>query len=227
MTSHRVQIYPADATAAHYAILGLHGRNADGLAFMPFVRQMEFSDARWVLPSALYPSGTHDSVRWWYEHENDNIREIRQSREMIEEIIGSQIEEGIAAENIFLVGFSQGGVIAIDVALRYEQRLGGVVLLSGYIAHPDLLLKERHDANRRIPVFVAHGIRDEVLPIESGRANESILRKMHYDVEYHEYDTSHRISSAEMKDIRAFLHRHMYGIDLEDPRSRDEHIVPF
>ena len=44
---------------------------------------------------------------------------------------------------------------------------------------------------------------------------------------YREYDTQHRVSSGETRDIRAFLHRHMYGTFMDDPRSTDDHVVVF
>ena len=60
-----------------------------------------------------------------------------------------------------------------------------------------------------------------------GRENNRVLTELGYDVDYNEYDTAHRVSSQETRDIRAFLHRHMYGIELDDPRKQDEHVVTF
>jgi phospholipase/carboxylesterase len=95
------------------------------------------------------------------------------------------------------------------------------------VLRPEHLREERHAANDRIPIFLAHGVRDTILSIEVGRENNLALLDLGYDVEYHEYDTAHRVSSEETRDIRAFLHRHMYGIAMDDPRRQDEHVVAF
>jgi phospholipase/carboxylesterase len=96
-------------------------------------------------------------------------------------------------------------VMAIDTVLRFPLALGGIMALSGYIAHPDLLSIERHVANANVPIFLAHGLRDPVLPIKYGRENHRLLTMMGYAVEYHEYDTVHRINREETRDIQTFL----------------------
>lgn len=219
--------FPDDLDRADYAMLGLHGRNANKHAFFPFVRQMGFLHTRWVLPSATYSEADAPDVHWWYDNEARDPVELQQSRDLISDLIAMQIDDGVTPENIFLVGFSQGAVMAIDTVLRYPVRLGGIVALSGYVVHPDRLEAERHEANLRIPIFLAHGTRDRILSIDVGRESNRILTGLDYDVEYHEYDTAHRVSSDETRDIRAFLHRHMYGLLPDDPRKQNEHVVAF
>jgi phospholipase/carboxylesterase len=219
--------FPDELDRADYSMIGLHGRNADKYAFFPFVRQMGFLHTRWVLPSATYFDESIPDVRWWYDNTLRDPVEVQQSRDLISDLISGQLDDGVSAENIFLVGFSQGAVMSLDTALRYPVRLGGIVALSGYILDPERLREEQHPANRQIPIYVAHGKRDHILGIEVGRENRRVLADLGYDVEYHEYDTAHRISSDETRDIRAFLHRHMYGMRLDDPRKQNEHIVAF
>lgn len=219
--------FPDGLDHADYAMIGLHGRNANKYAFFPFVRQMGFLHTRWVLPSATYSDDSIPDVRWWYDNTLRVPAEIQQSRDLISDLISVQLDDGVAPENIFLVGFSQGAVMSIDTALRYPVRLGGIVSLSGYVLDPERLREEQHPANRRIPIYLAHGMRDQILDIEIGRENHRVLTDLGYDVEYHEYDTAHRVSSDETRDIRAFLHRHMYGMRPDDPRKQDEHVVAF
>jgi phospholipase/carboxylesterase len=219
--------YPEDLDRADYAMLGLHGRNANKFAFFPFVRQMGFLHTRWVLPSATFARDGAEDTRWWFDNAARPRTEITASRELVSELIDAQIDDGISPENIFLVGFSQGAVMAVETGLRYPLRLGGIVALSGYVTHPELLAAERHDANLKLPIFLAHGTRDTVLDIEVGRENHRVLTDLGYAVEYHEYDTQHRVSSQETRDIRAFLHRHMYGMYMDDPRKKDDHVVVF
>ncbi|MBE0646011.1 MAG: hypothetical protein IH600_18155 [Bacteroidetes bacterium] len=219
--------FPEELDRADYAMIGLHGRNANKYAFFPFVRQMGFLHTRWVLPSATFFDDAAPDVHWWYDNELRDPAEVQESRDLISDLISTQLDDGIAPENIFLVGFSQGAVMSLDTALRYPVRLGGIVALSGYVLDPGRLRQEIHPSNRRIPIFLAHGTRDQILDIEVGRENHRVLSALDLAVEYHEYDTAHRVSSDETRDIRAFLHRHMYGLMPDDPRTVDEHIVAF
>ncbi len=219
--------YPEQLDRADYVMIGLHGRNANKYAFFPFVRQMGFLHTRWVLPSGTYVSAQSPDTHWWFDNTSKNADEIAVSRELISALIDEHIGTGIPPENIFLAGFSQGAVMAIDTALRFPKRLGGVVALSGYVVHPDALEREAHRSNRNLPLFVAHGERDTILAIDVGRENNRVLTALGYNVEYREYDTAHRVSSSETKDIRAFLHRHMYGMFMDDPRRTDDHVVVF
>jgi phospholipase/carboxylesterase len=219
--------YPEELDRADYAMIGLHGRNANKYAFFPFVRQMGFLHTRWVLPSATFSDPAAPDIHWWYDNERRDPAEVRQSRDEISDLISAQLDDGVAPENVFLVGFSQGAAMSIDTALRYPVRLGGIVALSGYVLDPARLDAERHAANERIPIFLAHGTRDRILGIEVGRENHRVLAGLGYVIEYREYDTAHRVSSEETRDIRAFLHRHMYGMLPDDPRNVDAHVVVF
>lgn len=220
-------IFPEDEQSPEFTMLGLHGRNANKYAFFPFVRQMGFLHTQWILPSATYATEQSEDIRHWFNHISHDKDEVAYSRRLITDIIDNTIRFGVLPENIFLVGFSQGCTMSIDTALRYPERLGGIVALSGYVVHPEMLEKERSAANQSIPIFWGHGEEDDIIDVKRGRENAGILANMGYNVEYHEYPTTHRIASEEVKDIRAFLHRHMYGMTQEESQRHSKPVIPF
>ena len=222
-----VTLFPDELDRHDFSIIGLHGRDADKHAFFPFVRQMGFLHTRWILPSAPFGPANSPGTRRWFDKETDNREQMESSRALVHQLIDAEIQAGVAPENVFLVGFSQGAVMALYAGLRYSRRLGGLVALSGYLALPTVLADEAHAANRRTPVFLSHGRRDETLTVDHGRDAVAHLQSLGYAVEYHEDDSAHRINSRTLRHIRAFLHRHMYGLPLDDPRMLDEHIAPF
>ena len=222
-----LELFPAQLDHTECIMIGLHGRNANKFAFFPFVRQMGFLHTQWILPSAPFADPQAPETRWWFERETHRIEQIQASKDRIARLIDAVVMFGVPAESVFLVGFSQGAVMALETALKYPTRLGGVVALSGYLAAPERLAIERHKANARLPVFLSHGTQDETLPVDFGRQTEAALLSHGYSVEYHEYPNGHRISSSGVRDIRAFLHRHMYGLPIDDPRLNDQHIVAF
>jgi phospholipase/carboxylesterase len=219
--------YPGHLDRAEFLVFGLHGRGANHHAFLPFARQMHLPHTRWILPSGPIATGSPDANAWFDGLQPDEVQ-VEASRAAVSALMERTIEmDGIPEENVCIVGFSQGAAMAVETALRHPRRLGGVVSLSGFIIAPEGLASRRTPANQRLPVFLAHGVHDTVLPIDVGRENRSVLEGLGYAVEYREYDTRHRVSAAEARDIRAFLHRHMFGMEPDDPRRIDEHVAPF
>ncbi len=106
-----------------------------------------------------------------------------------------------------LSGFSQGAVLSLDAGLRCPRRLAGVAALSGYLFEPEALPAELAPTQQQLPVFLAHGTFDDVVPIAGSRQAAQALREAGLPVELHEYAMAHQITSEELADLRAFLSR--------------------
>ncbi len=219
--------FPEPCDPVDAVLIGLHGRDANKHAFFPLVRQLSFLRTQWVLPSAPFLSGPSPDVHRWFSPSDSRDVERLHSRGELFAVIDAQLARGVKAENVFLVGFSQGAVMSLDAGLRYPRRLGGIVALSGYLADPISLRDEGHPANARIPIFVGHGKSDDVVPYSTGEDTAEALWEMGYSVEFRGYDAAHRISSEEVKDIRAFLHRHLFGLSAEAADEAARFVVPF
>jgi phospholipase/carboxylesterase len=113
----------------------------------------------------------------------------------------------VPAERIVLAGFSQGGAMALFTALRWPERLGGVVALSCYLPLGAALAAEAHPANAAVPVFMAHGTMDPIVPAALGEGTRDLLRSRGYDVEWHEYPMPHSVCAPEVGDLRSWLLR--------------------
>ncbi len=109
------------------------------------------------------------------------------------------------AERIVLAGFSQGCALALGAGLRYPQRLAGVAGLSGYLPLADTTAAERHTANASVPIFLAHGTRDAVVPHGRGAASRDALAALGYRPEWHDYPMEHSVSREEMVDLERWL----------------------
>jgi len=106
---------------------------------------------------------------------------------------------------LVLAGFSQGGAIAFQTALRHPERIAGIMALSTYLPLAGTVEAEKHVANRGLPIFMAHGNADPMIPI--GRAQESrkMLEALGYPVEWREYPMPHSVHPQEIADISAWL----------------------
>ncbi len=206
--------FPADA-----CVIWMHGLGADGNDFVPIIPELDLPrthTVRFMFPNAPTMSVTINGgyvMRAWYDivgADLDNRADeagVRRSQMQINQIIADQRAKGIAANRIVLAGFSQGGVIALQTALRHSETLGGVLALSTYLACRDSLGIEGALANKSTPIFYAHGSVDPVIPIALAKRSKAELENYGYLVEWHEYGMPHSVCAEEVGDIAAFLKR--------------------
>ena len=210
-----LQTQPSPTTA----IIWLHGLGADGYDFVPVVRELEAlgaPGARYVFPHAATMPVTINGgavMRAWYDIvgadliRREDEKGIRASQLQVEALIAREVERGIARRRIVIAGFSQGGAIALQVALRQAEPLAGVVALSCYLPLADRLMAERADASTSVPIFMAHGTSDPIVPLARAVASRDALKAAGHQVEWHQYPMPHSVSEPEIRDIATFLKR--------------------
>lgn len=202
------------------AVIWLHGLGADGHDFEPIVDEFDFDQLpalRFVFPHAPMRAVTINGgmvMRAWYDIVSPDFspgREeaigVRESARQVEALIARENERGIPDSRIVLAGFSQGGVIALHAGLRHGQRLAGILALSCYLPMADTLAAEAHAANRDVPIFMAHGQNDGVIPHDFGKRSCKLLKAEKYAVDWHTYATEHSVCMEELRDIEAWLHQ--------------------
>jgi phospholipase/carboxylesterase len=150
-------------------------------------------------------------MRAWYDIRDDGgtRREdpagVRASQKSIEALIEREKVRGVPARSIVLAGFSQGGAMALHTALRYGERLAGIMALSCSLPLADTLGAEASPANRDVPIFMAHGTHDPMIPMARAMRAREILSGLGYRLEWHEYPMPHSVCLEEVRDISAWL----------------------
>jgi phospholipase/carboxylesterase len=103
------------------------------------------------------------------------------------------------------MGFSQGCAMTLLTGLRYPERLAGLACLSGYLPLAGQTGQERTDANALVPIFMAHGMLDPVVPLLRATASRDALAALGYAVEWHAYPMPHSVSPQEVQDLNTWL----------------------
>jgi phospholipase/carboxylesterase len=211
-----VELGPEQATAS---VIWLHGLGASGHDFEPLVPELglpESAAVRFVFPHAPPQPVTINGglvMPAWYDivspdfTRQEDAAGIRRSQQHLERLIAREQERGVPASRIVLAGFSQGGAIALHTGLRCSQRLAGILALSAYLPLADTLNSEASPANRDVPIFMAHGLYDPIVPIELAQASCEYLRQAGYDPEWHAYAMEHTVCAEEIRDIGQWLRR--------------------
>lgn len=200
-----------------YSIIWLHGLGADGHDFEGISQELHLSaggNIHFIFPNAPIQPVTVNGgmkMRAWYdilkmsvEGHADNAG-IYQSTKLVEQIIEQEISKGIPSANIIVAGFSQGGVIALHLGLRYAYKLGGIIALSACLPTIEQLETEASTVNKTTPIFMGHGILDSVVAIESGKAVFDTLHAMEYNIIWHDYLMEHSVCIEELEHLSAFI----------------------
>lgn len=207
---------PPAGTEVRASVIWLHGLGASGHDFEPLIPELGLLErgVRFVLPHApeqpVTINGGHVMPAWY------DIREpridaapdadgIHRSVDYLQRLAAAEGEQGVPAGAVVLAGFSQGGVIALHAGLTHPEPLAGILALSTYLALPEAPGAEMPPVNRGLPVFLAHGTADPVVPFALAEAARERLTGLGCEVEFHAYSIPHTVSLDEVADIRAWL----------------------
>lgn len=106
---------------------------------------------------------------------------------------------------VYLLGFSQGAMMSLSVALSFPGTAAAVAAMSGRLMPQTVQQIQDKDALIGLPIFVAHGTHDSVLPISHGRETRAALSELPVDLTYREYTMGHEISAESLEDITEWL----------------------
>jgi len=201
------------------SVIVLHGLGADGNDFVPFAKELDLRSVgpvRFVFPHAPTMPVTINGgyvMRAWYDIlgmdlvQREDEAGLRNSLAAVNALIELEIARGVAPGRIVLAGFSQGCAMTLMTGLRHAERLAGLVCMSGYLPLATRAEAERHDSNRDLPIFMAHGTLDPMIDIARARSSRDALVRLGHPVEWHEYPMPHSVCAEEIADLQGWLRR--------------------
>lgn len=208
-----IEIEPS--VPATSTVIWLHGLGADGHDFEAIVPELNLpsgSGIRFIFPHApIRPITINDGaeMRAWYDFiphsETAGAEDIAESSAQLGEFIEHEISRGIPSEAILLAGFSQGGVIALHTGTRYPKRLAGILAISTYLYDAAGTEAEMSDANLALPILMAHGTYDPMIPIMRAATSRENLIRLGYDMRWFDYPMEHQVCLEEVEEIARFF----------------------
>lgn len=217
MSDRPIEIETSDKPTA--AVIWLHGLGADGNDFVPIVPELKLPGEpglRFIFPNAPHQPVTCNGgyvMRSWYDiysldgFDREDKTGLTESQQSVESLIQNEIDRGIKPDRIILMGFSQGGAVVLHTGLRHSQRLAGIGALSTYLPLRDDATDEKHEANKDVPIFMAHGLYDTVVRYEHGESSSQLLQQLGYAVDWNSYPMEHSLCAEEIIDISAWITR--------------------
>lgn len=208
-----IEIEPTQAATA--SVIWMHGLGADGNDFRDVIPALNLPSSlaiRFIFPNAPKLPVTVNNgfvMPAWYDilamdiDRKIDTEQLLTSANLVDEFISQEIERGIASERIIIAGFSQGGAVAYQLALSHSKPLGGLLALSTYFATKDTI--DLNTANKNLPIFIAHGSYDGVVPPLLGEQAHNLLQEKQYTTEYKTYPMEHSLCLEQITDISAWL----------------------
>ncbi len=211
-----IEINPsADPVAA---IIWLHGLGADGHDLAAIVSELRLPASlpvRHVLPHAPRRAVTINGgmvMRAWFDIYDFDLTadsvdpdQFLESADLLEALIANERQSGMASQRIVLAGFSQGGAIVLHSGLLHPEPLAGILALSMHLPSLPRLAPTLSPANRQVPIMIAHGQADQVIPLVKAIETRQALTGLGYAVDWHEYPIPHTLCAEEIDDIRVWL----------------------
>jgi phospholipase/carboxylesterase len=202
---HRV-FFPSTARERYPAIIAIHGRGTNENDLVPLVLSLSLPNVLLVSPRAPFPYPYGGFA--WYDLAHEGIPEpntFSTSIDMLRKFVG-EVKQGypVDSERLFLLGFSQGTVMAYATALLDPTSFLGVAALSGYIPHRSGLQLNLTNLNG-FPVFISHGSDDSIIPTRFGRESAELLKRAGATVTYREYPMGHEVTEDTMRDLSEWL----------------------
>jgi len=198
-------------------VIVLHGLGADGTDFLPMADELKLGavgPVRFVFPRAPVRPVTINggyAMRAWYDIlgadivQREDAAGLRESMQLVRQVIEREVGRGMPARRIVLAGFSQGCAVTLGAGLRHPERLAGLAGLSGYVPLAETTAAERDAANRDTPVFLAHGRSDGIVPLARGIAGRDLLQALGQPVEWHDYPMEHSVCIEEVQALNGWL----------------------
>ncbi len=210
MTLHHLVREPKIKLDKNPLLLLLHGYGSNEEDLFSFAS--ELPDHYYVI-SARAPYDLQYGSYAWYaidfdadEKKFSDLNQARSSRDVIANFIDELVANyPIDANNITLIGFSQGCILSYAVALSYPEKIQRVVAMSGYFNTE--IAKDNFENNdfSNLTFFASHGSVDQVIPVDWARKSKPLLDSLEIANVYKEYPIGHGISPQNFYDFKNWL----------------------
>ncbi|MBD8524267.1 alpha/beta hydrolase [Pseudomarimonas arenosa] len=207
-----------------HSVIWLHGLGADGHDFEPIVPELvrpNWPALRFVFPHAPIRPVTINGgmqMRAWYDITSldfnlprEDAAGVEASCAEVEQLIARENARGIPSSRILLAGFSQGGAITLALGLRRAESLAGLIALSTYVPMAEQTLAQLSEAGRAMPIFMAHGSQDPVIPCTIGERSAQRLRNAGLDLQWRQYPMQHAVCLEEIRDLAQWMEQRVLG----------------
>jgi len=184
-------------------IVAIHGWQGDRNSMRPLIKSMNIQDAAWYLIEAPFPVKEGSGWSWSYEI-SDGKWEVEEPERLLRHFF-AELFAKYTSENIYVIGFSQGGLVCLDFVLLLDQPLGGVFSICGFLREPKIDKIRLHPIQKNTPILIGHGKNDDRVPVSASENAYRLLKNEKANVELFLYNGKHKIGMHFMKKMSEII----------------------
>ena len=196
------------------SVIWMHGLGSNGFDFMEIVTLMKLPvelGVRFIFPHAPFRDVklTNSNTRSWFNifdinfpFVEEDYSGIVESAKLIQQLIEKEINNGIPSSKIIVVGFSQGGAMALHIYINYEKELAAAISLSAWLPLMDRVYQEKNTNNKKNTIFIMHGTIDKLVPIKLAKISNNWLLNNNFNTSFKSYFVGHSICNDQISDLR-------------------------
>ena len=188
------------------SIVFIHGWKGNKNSFKTLPSILKINNASWFFPQAPYKvNGGKDAYTWAYQKQKGDW-EQKESKILLKEFIEKIVLSKFDSKQVFFIGFSQGATVCYEFLFSLKYPWGGIFPVAGFFRNfkKGITL---NDIQKKTIIYIGHGIKDNVIPLESSERSYQFLLKNDYNVYFEKYKGGHKISLDYLKKISIIINK--------------------
>jgi len=204
-----------DASKSYPLLIGMHGAGGSAEGFITHYDELDNPQIIFVTPEGPYPLNINIGPQWHnrsWAITNVGRTTWKLADSMVSEYILNtikQVSSEYKVSDVYLVGFSQGAAYAYTIGLQNPEKIQGVIGFGGYLMELDgedsILRKEDIENGKKLRIYIAHGVDDRSISIESARSMKTIFESQGFDLTYTEFDGRHIVEVDVLNDALSWM----------------------
>jgi len=184
-------------------VISLHGWTGDNKSLKVLKYLLPNNKIKWEFPQAPYKAkkGGHS----WFKGDNNQGWENTKSLSLLENLIIKKHKNGIEHKNIFVLGFSQGACMALELIKKQNFFLGGAITIGGFVRDKITFSKHIKTQSKKTPVLIIHGEKDKIINPKESDIIENLLKNQGFKTELKKFPCGHKIPLEAKDSILSFL----------------------
>ena len=185
------------------ALVAIHGWQGNRNSLRPLRNSLKIKNLDWYFIEAPYSVEENKGKSWSYEV-SEGIWEEDEPKYLLNSFF-DELFNKYHSEKIYVLGFSQGGLVCLDFVLFLDKPLGGIFSISGFIREPEANIKRFHACQMHTPVLISHGKNDDCVPVSASKNVYKLLKNQGANVQLLLYEGGHKISINCLRKIKEII----------------------
>lgn len=192
-----------DGDSIEKIIVAIHGWQGNRDSMKILLKNVNIPNVGWYFIEAPYIINENNGRSWSYEI-SEGKWEIEEPKRLLN-IFFTKLFDKYSSKKVYVVGFSQGGLVCLDFVPFIDKPLGGIFSICGFLREPNKNINRLNIAQIKTPILIGHGKDDDRVPVTASEHAFQLLREHGANVELLIYNGKHKIGMKFLKRMKEII----------------------